>query len=97
MKQKRDRGWRRDQTQKIVEKRLNTVKIWCSGTHYDGFHDHFERSREYNTPGYLRKWNFTCDCGCCKYDRYLGKVERERAEEKERRLFEEEYGSIIYY
>jgi hypothetical protein len=90
---KRDRAWRRFQNEKIIKKRLNIIKIWCSGSHYDGKHDHFERSREYIVPGYLKKWNFTCSCYMCKIDTDKFNVKQRQKEKEYERVYSKVFRS----
>jgi len=87
----RTRDWRRFQTEKVIQKRLKIIKVWCSGSSEIGSHTKFVRTREFKNPGILKKWNLTCGCGCCKIDR---KGYYNDKQEKKTVSFEEEYGSI---
>jgi hypothetical protein len=66
----RTRAWRRAQNRRTIRRRQNIVKnCW--------------RDKSYNKDvpgGIMRKWNFTCDCGTCKMDKYFGVQEKRRRE-----------------
>ena len=87
---KRGRAWRRHQTERVIEKRLQIIKIWCSGSSEIGAHSCFTSSPEFKKSGILKKWNLTCDCGCCKIDKsYQKDRDKKKQVPKER-----EYGEI---
>lgn len=86
----RGRAWRRHQTERVVEKRLQIIKIWCSGSSEIGAHSSFTSSPEFKKPGILKKWNLTCGCGMCKMDREKGYYNDK--EEKKSVSVDQEYG-----
>ena len=91
---KRGVAWRRHQAQKVVQKRLNILKIWCSSSHWEDSQGCYEKTEEYQVPGYLKKWNFTCDCSYCAYnkdgveDSYRNKVSKQEKRDIEREYCE---------
>lgn len=90
----RGRAWRRFQNKRIINKRVKIVKeCWFSGSSCYGRDDRFERWLDQNPRGSLKKYNFTCGCGMCKMDKY----NRKREEDRIKRYFNEEYGSVIYF
>lgn len=85
----RNRAWRRHQNKRIINKRMKIVKeCWFSGSSR-----YLERWLDENPKGSLKKYNFTCSCGLCKMDKY----NRKKDEDKIKRYFDEEYGSVIYF
>lgn len=81
----RGRAFRRHQNDRIIQKRLNILKK-CWG--YDKVS--YGTLREQKCPGFLRKWNFTCNCGMCKMERYFARRDKHKRENM-RGYSEEEY------
>lgn len=74
-KRKRNRAYRRYQNKRIIQKRLNILtQCWGYGTNEYG------ALREQEKPGLLKKWNFTCNCGMHKMDRYYGRRDKRKRE-----------------
>jgi hypothetical protein len=77
MRNERDRAWRRKQTRRVVANRSKMAKSW---------------NWPIEKPGWLKKWNFTCDCGVCKKEKYSRAKDKKQA----RDLIDQECSEIIY-